>query len=530
MGQPIRLHWRSKEIILDLADSLVQSDTLGDGVRAALSEAIERARPETSYDVNVLPLTTTIYRYGTEEDRFHLRQVSKFEEWDLGIKRFAPLNGASQGEPLNGDFTYSLLANYPLSEGATYGIASTRAGGVAEPLGHDPSDLMLYALEAFGSEESARAYMIDEGGVSAYDYVHTAIQGRIVDRLIGHFKTNAGRIRISPPPFTDRFREVLIQKLKAQKLEVTVESIESWERSPDWKPAIAAFFAELLVRGTGSEELTTFSFADRVRLRNRVEARKLRKEWYEHLSKQYSPSYLKEVVESHFSEGSREHVQSLAWLSHFDPGLNIGLDEGERAMAAEMLEDEILVFHRLAPGLEGEEFTELLTPFAGSMDLKGVANFLSHLPNGSDRSRKFNDMNIFGWHADNPANFARWLKERIELNKTYRTFEDFLSGMFDVRMVDFIAKRYRFEAQDVDTKPLIDAVNASFPNALEEYPELRSDEVERDHDRITRVEAPHREEAGAGDEESSAAGVADTSLKSGVQVVIPLIAAFKPVR
>lgn len=529
MGKPIRLHPRSKEVILDLAESLVRRDALDDEVRAALGEAIERARQGTSYDINVLPLVSIIDRYGTEEDRFHLRSVSWFEEWDLGIKRFASLNGPSKGELLNDDFTYSFLLNYPLSEGATYGIASSRVSNEIAPLRHDPSDIVLYALEVFGSEKSARGYILEKEGVSAFDYVHAVIQERILNQLIDLFRNEDGEIRIPPPPFTDRFYNLMMEKL-----DVDLEKVRNWERSPNWKPAIAAFFAELLARGVGSEELTPYSIEGRVRLRNRAEARGLKEGWYRALEREsFESSYLKDSIEQRFPKGSRERVLALAWLGHFDPELDLKFEIGELTTMAEILEEEISVFHRIAPGVEGEGFTDLLTPLARRMDICGVKKILSYLPNGTGGFRKFKALNIFGWHADEPANFARWIAERIEVNKKHEFLDGFLSEMFDVSVVDFSAKMHRLENQHVDTKSIVDAVTRNFPHMFDEYPEF--EQAGGDIGGIVRTETSYLDEDPADaeedvedDETASVVSAANTSLRGG-QLALPFLSTYKPV-
>ncbi len=462
MGNPIRVSPEIKSELREMVETILKRGRIPEGdERAAIDSALKGLGE--GFDVNVRVLLDAVSEYGTVYER---KRADEFGASIDVLKRTTEKFAGSYKVVWKFDHSrfdeYGIeVDSFPSAGMLTATTAEKRAKRAPEPLSHDPSELVTYVFEPFGSITAAKGFEIDEGGETAFDWLEAMIAGGIAKQFRSAIKGESGELVIPPPPTTPRFHELMRERLGPAGM-----NYDAWKGLDCWKLGVAFLFADLLVNGIVDVDMSDVpkSQHSNVLLRGRQEAGMMKGMWLESIMRLFDMEYLEAAVVRYFDEKKDDRTFALAMLGRYRPLPT--QKPWQHANAADVLFDNMVAVHTTFPHVGGSEFKGLLAPLMRPFDFESVRSFFKGLTNDPKGFKRYKARLIFLWHAGDPEHFISEIARVISTNKFYRTLEEFLSARLECKVRDFVVKLEDLREKGADIGPVLEAVEVKFPGSL----------------------------------------------------------------
>jgi hypothetical protein len=448
MGHTTHISAEQRARLLHIAQDMLRDGSSVDVPARARLEAAVRALSNEGPQ-STLDLARTIFQLGDPRQRMAARLIGDAaagREFGLGrfsreMLLFSSPAYARDGNPLDAETLPGFLAA---------GEAFRRAEDYLNILGSDPAQAIDSIFKPFASEREARETLLGTGGESAYGVLLRTVRERVSGQIIATFSGSGGEV-IIPRPLC--FREEL-----AERLDVDLETIMLWERTAFWKPALAAFFAQILAGGV---DRSTSVVDDQAGVEALASAIALKEEWFQFLQRHgCSLAYLERMIGIHFAADAFSRIFALSEFQRFAPSSSA--KPWQHALAPDVLYKNMTALHALAPMLEGQEFVRLLTPLAAPLDLRTLDHLMARHRRDPMEFKRHHAANILAWHTESPIVFARRLTGLVMKNRKYGSLKRFLAFTFSVRIEHLREKLAGMMKEGIDIAPIIEALQLRF--------------------------------------------------------------------
>lgn len=576
MGNPIRVSPEIKSELREMAETILERGRIPDGEERSAVESALRGLGE-GFDVNVRTILDAVSEYGSAPQR---RRADELGASIDVLKRISKKFAGSYKVVWEYDpekFSESVIEVHSLPSSGIISnhTATERAKAVRDPLNRDPSEAITYIFEPLGSIAAAKEALSNGSDETAFDLLETVIGGNIANQFRSVVRSESGDLVIPPPPTVARFHDLMRERLGQEGMRY-----DAWKGLDYWKLGVAFLFADLLTKGVVEGDMSDVTPARRheVLVANRLEAYEQLGVWFRGLMDLFDMPYLESAVSRWYEGRDDERVLALAELSRFGQ-LKVSNPRKEEN-APDVLFRNMVAVHRTFPHLEGAEFKKFLAPLMRPFDFEGVKKFFKGLTNDPKGFNRYKARLIFLWHAGDAGQFLSEIARVISSNKFYKTLEEFLSARLECTVKDFVIKLKGLKGKGADIAPVLEAIEGKFPGAISGrkyaahlldrdfaegseaksqgtgsvWDEVANSSAKRRSSRegqlalrpvgpvaemtvkgpsefggIVRETKPHQHEADAAVPEEASSPAVDASVSGAVQMVLPFLAAFKPV-
>lgn len=452
MGKTTPLSVRQRERLLEIAQEMLEAPSIIDTpLQVTLQNAVDILSEDGQCDA--LGIARTIYRLGDERQQRAVRLAADaVAGLEFGVGRFSrEMMFASRGyraDALD-------LGDLHLPGFLAAGEAHARVEDYSNILGSDPARAVDYIFQSFASEQEARETIMGTDGSSAHAVLLKMVREKVSGQIIAAFVGSGGEV-VMPQPA--RFREAL-----AERLDIGAGTLRLWEHTAFWKPAMAAFFAEVLASGVD------MGVAEPQSVEGWSAAVARKGEWFSHLqARGCTPAYIKRMIDIHFRTDEWARIVALSELGRFSD--TFSARPWAYAHAPEVFYRNLKALHALEPNLHADEFVRLLTPVVSPLDLRSIDKLMARHRKDAMRFKQRHAANLFAWHVEPPAVFARRLTNLVMRNRKYGNMQRFLAAHFSVRIEHLRKKLADMMREGVDIDPIIKALQTQFGARAAEPP------------------------------------------------------------
>ncbi|MFA5811728.1 MAG: hypothetical protein WC956_05300 [bacterium] len=386
------------------------------------------------------------------------------------------------------------LPDRPLTPHEMRKLVQKRAEGVKEPQADEPEKIIEHIFDADGIRFSQA---VRDGGIekpTLREEVEAMLVERMARAIIRSLRPGRAPLEIPKPPLSEEFPELIGKKLGAQP-----SIIDAWMQSGMWKNVLVTLFTAFLAEGVGPIDRENNSLA-----RERRSAIDLKAQWYHKLEAiGMDIRDVGKAFESHYGKKNEEaKLRIVAEYSRLDPKVREYL-QGD-AISIQLLMEDMRELHIAEPGLDGDSFLSLLTPYLEPMTAEEIGRRLKQgARKGTEEQdvaasdfgpvvtgegyreatkfERFVAQNILAWHTEDPYALAGRLEIYIANQLKYSDMQTFCleelylkrggrrlrRGRIEKGVPSaFMEKMRDLEAKGVDIRPLIAAIEKSFPGSL----------------------------------------------------------------
>lgn len=223
-----------------------------------------------------------------------------------------------------------------------------------------------------------------------------------------------------------------------------------------WRQTLLRMFHRMMGKG-----IDDFIKSDAVEIRKEEIAR--RNLWFEDLlSMQIDLSAMIKFFIGKVHQGmSDESIRAMVWLNSFISFQES--DENFSELCTALLVYELNLLHELAPDLEENEFTGLLTPYFKGMTIKSIKGLLHKLSQLEEPHILETARTILLWHDFPSKALADRLRTLVNELDEFKTLREFCKEKLGIKPDNLNSKIGRLKSAGVDVSPLLFALGEKFP-------------------------------------------------------------------
>ena len=389
-------------------------------------------------------------------------QVSAETETSAAVPEGAPaVQRATEQAP-----AYEVkAAEIPLTPHEMRKLAMERAEKVREPERDEPGKIIEHIFDADGIRNASNVREKGDGDPTIQEKVEALLVEKMTSRIIRSLRPGRSDLYIPLPPSAEGFLDLIANKLSADQ-----SVIDAWADSELWKNVLITLFTAILAEGIGTADGMDYSES-----RVREEAIFLKLQWFHCLdSLGMCIEDVGRACAAHYGEKDEERrLKIAAEYSRFDHTVRESIMNDPTSIR--LLIKDMGELHLAQPGLNGEDFIRLLTPYVEPMNASEIMRLLKKDNPEVTEFQRFVARNVLAWHTGDPHELCSWLEGYIENNLKYTDMQTFCREILLLKRDGrrgkavpsaFLAKLDEFAAKGVNTGRLIAVIDATFPGVL----------------------------------------------------------------
>ncbi len=298
----------------------------------------------------------------------------------------------------------------PLTPEDVFRTVRKRAGSISRPQAETPERLLSHLFE--GMEGMRGVRMGIDSDPTAEQLARELLAGAMAKEMVRALKPGRGELHIPEPPHSMREDEEFLDALGV-KLGAEPKKLIFWRESTMWLPILTTLFTAFLAEGVSP-------YPTRTERDERETAIDLKRRWWHVLDAvgMDAEDVGRAVRRLYPASDEERRIDVIAELSRFDATVRPYLQGDD--VAVKLLQRDIIKLHYAEPGLDGEVFLRLLTPYLEQMSAARIRDALRQARPNVTEFERFVARNAIAWHAEPLPALAGRIEEFIRHSQKYR--------------------------------------------------------------------------------------------------------------